>query len=139
VGAPTEVDRGEIQLRVEDAIAATQSAIRDGIVPGGGVALARIAGKDFTDAFTAPLRTLAENAGYNPSSVLFNVLGAKNIWSGYDFKSPEYQKPDDLLEVGIIDPAEVVKEAVRNATSVVGTLITMQVGITFKDREMKSD
>lgn len=139
VGAPTEVDRGEIQLRVEDAIAATQSAIRDGIVPGGGVALARVAGKEFRDAFTAPLTTLAENAGYNPSSVLFNVLGAKDVWSGYDFREPDTSKPTSLLKIGIIDPAEVVKEAVRNAASVVGTLITMQVGITFKDREMKSD
>lgn len=138
VGAPTEVDRGEIQLRVEDAIAATQSAIRDGIVPGGGVALARVSGKEFTNAFTAPLRTLAENAGYNPSSVLFNVLGSKDIWTGYDFRESEGE-PSSLLKLGIIDPAEVVKEAVRNATSVVGTLITMKVGITFKDRDMKSD
>ncbi len=141
VGAPTEVDRGEIQLRVEDAIAATQSALRDGIVPGGGVALAQVAEGEFKDAFTAPLRTLAENAGYNPFAVEYTVLQAKNKWSGYDFKIPDEigNKPLNLLEIGIIDPAEVVKEAVRNATSVVGTLVTMQVGIAFQDREMKSD
>lgn len=138
VGAPTEVDRGEIQLRVEDAIAATQSALRNGIVPGGGVALARVAEGDFCNAFTAPLQTLAENSGYNPSEVLFKVLGDKNKWSGYDFRS-QSEEPTDLMKVGIIDPAEVVKEAVRNAASVVGTLITMQVGITFRDRELKSD
>ena len=138
VGAPTEVDRGEIQLRVEDAIAATQSAIRDGIVPGGGVALARVAPVAFREAFTAPLTTLADNAGHNPSEVLFNVLKAKDVWEGYDFRE-QSSKPTNLLKIGIIDPAEVVKEAVRNAASVVGTLITMQVGITFKDREMKSD
>jgi chaperonin GroEL len=138
VGAPTEVDRGEIQLRVEDAIAATQSALRDGIVPGGGVALARVASGEFENAFTAPLQTLAENAGYNPSEVLFKVLGDKDKWAGYDFRS-QTEKPTSMLKIGIVDPAEVVKEAVRNATSVVGTLITMQVGVTFKDREMKSD
>lgn len=137
VGAPTEVAKGEIQLRVEDAIAATQSAVRDGIVPGGGVALARVAGEDFKDAFTAPLRTLAENSGYNPSEVLFKVLGSKDIWAGYDFRGEE--ETANLLKAGIIDPSEVVKEAVRNATSVVGTLITMTVGITFVSREMKSD
>lgn len=172
VGAPTEVDRGEIQLRVEDAIAATQSAIRDGIVPGGGVALARVAPSEFREAFTAPLRELAENAGLNPSEALFKVLRDKNKWAGFDLKNIETEKimdaneaqrkglvnvggkispgfgqvtlpielePVDLLKVGIIDPAEVVKEAVRNAASVVGTLITMKVGITFIDREMKSD
>lgn len=138
VGAPTEVDRGEIQLRVEDAIAATQSAIRDGIVPGGGVALTRVAYGDFKDAFTAPLCTLAENAGYNPLEVLYNVQRSKNIWYGYDFRD-NLDKPVNLLKKGIIDPAEVVKEAVRNANSVVGTLITMQTGVTFKEREMKSD
>lgn len=138
VGAPTEVDRGEIQLRVEDAIAATQSALRDGIVPGGGVALARVAEGDFSDAFTAPLRTLAENAGYNPSEVLFKVLGDKDVWAGYDFRALS-DKPTSMLKNGIIDPAEVVKEAVRNAASVVGTLVAMQVGVTFQDREMKSD
>lgn len=137
VGAPTEVDRGEVQLRVEDAIAATQSAIRDGIVPGGGVCLARVAPDQFKDAFTAPLKTLAENAGYNPSEAVFRVLDSKDEWEGYNLK--DSFNLTNLLEAGIIDPAEVVKTAVRNAASVVGTLISTNVGITYVDRENKAD
>lgn len=137
VGAPTEVDRGEVQLRVEDAIAATQSALRDGIVPGGGTCLARLALDEFKDAFQAPFQTLVENAGYNPKEALFTMLNSDAKWAGYNLRN-EF-KIVSLLEEGIIDPAEVVKEAVRNATSVVGTLITTTVGITFIDREQKAD
>lgn len=138
VGAPTEVDRGEIQLRVEDAIAATQSAVRDGIVPGGGVCLARVSPKLFKNAFEAPFKVLVENAGYNPEEALFKALMPENVWSGFDLRNFKEQ-PIDLLKKGIIDPAEVVKEMVRNAVSVVSTLITASVGITFTDRESKAD
>lgn len=140
VGAATEVDRGEVQLRVEDAIAATQSALRDGIVPGGGTCLARITTNEFKDAFQAPFQTLVENAGYNPKEALFRALAEESKWAGYNLRKEitDY-KPVDLLKEGIIDPAEVVKEAVRNATSVVGTLITTTVGITYVDREVKAD
>lgn len=137
VGAPTEVDRGEVQLRVEDAIAATQAAIRDGIVPGGGVALARIKTENFADAFQAPFKTLVDNAGYNSQEALFKVL-EKPTWYGYDLRNYN-GKPVDLLKVGILDPAEVTKETVRNAVSVVSTLITTTVAISFKSRDMKSD
>ena len=137
VGAPTEVDRGEVQLRVEDAIAATQSALRDGIVPGGGTCLARVATDEFKDAFQAPFQTLVENAGFNPKEALFTMMSSDIEWGGYNLKKDF--KLVNLLEEGIIDPAEVVKEAVRNATSVVGTLITTTVGITFIDREQKAD
>jgi chaperonin GroEL len=140
VGAPTEIDRGETQLRVEDAIAATQSAIRDGIVPGGGVCLARIAPKTFKKAFTAPFEVLVDNAGLNSQQALFKALEGDNVWFGYDLKNPnEDYKPIDLLKEGIIDPAEVIKEVVRNSVSVVSTLITTKVGITFMDRENKAD
>lgn len=138
VGAPTEIDRGEIQLRVEDAIAATQAAIRDGIVPGGGTCLARLAPKNFTVAFQKPLQVLVENAGYNPSEALFKVLSYPDQWHGYNLRAYR-EEPVNLLKAGIIDPAEVAKETVRNATSVVKTLITVGVGITFTDRESKSD
>jgi chaperonin GroEL len=134
VGAPTEVNRGEIRKRVEDAIAATQAALRDGVVPGGGVCLARVAPFNFKEAWYAPLETLAENAGLNSKEALFKVLAEKSDWKGYDLR--EYTgKTVDLLKVGIIDPAEVVKEAIRNATSVVGTLITTTTSMTFIDRD----
>jgi chaperonin GroEL len=137
VGAPTEVNRGEIRKRVEDAIAATQAALRDGVVPGGGVALARIAPDNFKAAWQAPLETLAENAGINSKEALYKVLAEENIWKGYDLRNPTGIV--DLLKVGIIDPAEVIKETIRNAASVVGTLITTTTGITYIDRENKAD
>lgn len=141
VGAPTEVDRGEIGLRVEDAIAAMQSALRDGIVPGGGIALARIASKEFKDAFTAPFALLVSNAGYNDKEAIFKALDHENIWMGYNLKedSVDLDKPKDMLKTGVIDPAEVVKEEIRNAASVTGVLLTMQTGITFVDRTVKVD
>lgn len=140
VGAPTETDRGEVQLRVEDAIAATQSAVRDGIVPGGGVCLARIKSSNFENAFKSPFKELIDNAGYNTEQALFKVLESKSIWHGYDLRIPEFDyKTVELLKNGIIDPAEVIKEAVRNAASVVSTLITASVGLTFVDRDSKSD
>lgn len=140
VGAPTEVDRGETQLRVEDAIAATQSAVRDGIVPGGGVCLARVAPEFLRDAFTAPFQILTDNAGINPQEALFKILDTDHIWTGYNLNPDHLSKdPVDLLKQGVIDPAEVIKTAVRNAASVVGTLITMTVGVSFIDREQKAD
>lgn len=136
VGSPTEIDRGEVQLRVEDAIAATQSAIRDGIVPGGGVCLAKISPNNFKDAFTSLFETLVENSGFNPKEGLYKIMEG-DVWTGYDLRGKFI--PVNLLEKGIIDPAEVQKEIVRNATSVVSILITSQVGITFIDREAKAD
>lgn len=141
VGAPTEVDRGEIGLRVEDAICAMQSAIRDGIVPGGGITLARIKPKYFANAFTAPFELLVSNAGYNPEAAKWIALKGDDIWQGYDLKDDDMdiEKSINLKEKGIIDPAEVVKEEIRNAVSVVGILLTMDAGITFKDRTVKAD
>ena len=137
VGAPTQVERGEVQLRVEDAIASTQAAIRDGIVPGGGTTLARMNTADFQEAFEAPFKTLVENAGFNPEGALYELMNSKP-WHGFDLRK-DASKPVDLLKAGIIDPAEVVKETVRNAVSVVSTLVTTSVAITYRDREMKSD
>lgn len=137
VGAATESERDEIKDRVDDAISATQAAIRDGVVPGGGTTLARVKTDNFTDAFQAPFKQLMLNAGKNPEEALFKVL-AKKLWYGFNLKSWDGE-PVNLLEEGIIDPAEVTKQTVINATSVVTTLITTTVGLTFKDREMKND
>jgi chaperonin GroEL len=137
VGAATEQERDEIKDRVDDAISATQAAIRDGVVPGGGVALARTATEHFGDALKAPFKTLVTNAGHNPDEALFKMLEAET-WSGFDLRDYK-NKVVSLLDAGIIDPAEVTKQTVINAVSVVTTLITTTVGITFKDRTMKDD
>lgn len=137
VGAATEQERDEIKDRVDDAISATQAAIRDGVVPGGGVALARASSPHFGDALKAPFKTLVSNAGHNPDEALFKMLEA-DTWFGFDLRDFK-GKPVDLLKAGIIDPAEVTKQTIINAVSVVTTLITTTVGITFKDRTMKDD
>jgi len=137
VGAATEGERDEIKDRVDDAISATQAAIRDGVVPGGGTTLARMDTDYFNEAFEAPFKQLVSNSGNNPEEALFKMQESK-VWYGFDLR--DYTtKPIDLLKAGIIDPAEVTKQTVVNAVSVVTTLITTTVGLTFKDREMKSD
>lgn len=137
VGGATEVEQGEVKLRVQDAICAVQAAIKDGIVPGGGVTLARIRTEYFNNAFKQPLRTLVENAGFYGEGALWLLSEAKD-WEGFDLRADEL-KTVNLLKTGIIDPASVVKETVQNATSVVSKLITASVGITYADREQKHD
>lgn len=142
VGSATEVEQGEVKLRVQDAVCAVQAAIKDGIVPGGGVALIRavasgtaIDAKDL--AYTAPFRQLVENAGYNVDRALWRLLESEDPWAGYDLR--KNLKLINLLEAGIVDPTSVVKETVRNAASVVSKLVPVAVGITYADREQKRD
>lgn len=141
VGGATEVEQGEVKLRVQDAICAVQAAIKHGIVPGGGVALARLANNNmpFASVFTVPFSILVENAGFDPSEALWKVM-RKPTWYGYDLRETDFSyKPIDLLKAGIIDPASVIVETVRNASSVVAKLITASVAVTYADREQKHD
>lgn len=136
VGGATNIERDEVKLRVEDAIAATQAAIRDGVVPGGGVCLAKVEPKAFKRSYLEPFKTLIDNAGYNPEQALFKVQESDSFFTGYDLRNFDDYKTIDVLEAGVIDPAEVIKEVVRNSASVVSQLITAQVSLTFVDREM---
>lgn len=136
VGGATEVEQKEIKLRVEDAICAVQAAMKDGVVPGGGVTLARSkVNTRFTDTFQKPFMTLMENAGYNADRALWKVQGAKD-WHGYDLRKNKL-KLENLLDAGVIDPALVIKEVVRNATSVVAEMIKTSVALPLADRENK--
>lgn len=138
VGGATEVEQSEVKLRVQDAICAVQAAIKDGIVPGGGVALARVKPTAFAQAFTAPFKTLVGNSGNDSAGDVLSAVLRKDTWYGINLKSDSY-KPVDLLKEGVVDPASVVKEAVQNAASVVAQLITLKSAITFADREQKND
>lgn len=141
VGGATEVEQGEVKLRVQDAICAVQAAIKDGIVPGGGVALARTNPKYFKDTFIQLFKELVKNAGYDANQAFWK-MNKKNTWYGFNLRediSKIAYRPVDLLEAGVIDPASVVKEVVRNATSVVSKLITAEVGVIYADREQKHD
>ena len=139
VGAPTTVERDELKLRVDDAVCAVQSASRSGILPGGATALVRAAKglEEFKDAFQRPFRDLIENSGYNAEGALAELLKATPS-EGFNVRDGEL-KLVDLRNAGIVDPAEVVIETVKNATSVASKLVTSSAALTFTNRDAKKD
>lgn len=140
VGAPGDLERKEVKLRVEDAISAVQASPLHGVLPGGGVALAKVDAGIFTGAYQSLLKCLAENSGLNTEKVLMTVLESKP-WYGYNFKTIDNLKPDyttvELYKEGVIDPAEVVIEIVRNASSAVSSLITVSIAEVLANRDEK--
>lgn len=135
VGAPTELEQREVKLRIEDAVCAIQAAPKYGVLPGGGVALARVNAGRFSKAYQQLLMNLVDNAGLNPSEILSDVKRAKD-WYGYDLKNIT-TRPIDLVKAGVLDPTLVIKEVVKNATSIASSLITSSVGLVLVDREEK--
>ena len=141
VGAATEVEMKEKKARVEDALHATRAAVEEGVVPGGGVALirARDALKDLKGAnedqnagisilrraLEEPLRQIVINAGEDGAVVLNKVVEGKGNF-GYNAQTGEY---GDMVSMGIIDPAKVVRYALQNAASVSGLLLTTEAMI----------
>ncbi len=135
VGAPTETELSEKKHRMEDALEATKAAVDEGILPGGGVAL--IAGAKALDdlklegdeavgvkilrkALEAPLRQLANNAGFEGAIVVERVKASKSK-VGFDVIVEDYR---DMFEAGIIDPTKVTRSALQNAVSIAGMLLT---------------
>jgi chaperonin GroEL len=139
VGGGTEVEVKERKDRVDDALHATRAAVEEGIVPGGGVALARasqilaLLNPENPDqkfgieivrrAVQTPLRQIAENAGEDGAVIGGKVLENAAYAFGYDAQTGEYK---DLIVAGIIDPTKVVRVALQNAASVAGLLITTE-------------
>ncbi len=132
VGGATETEIDEKKFRVDDAVAATKAALAEGIVTGGGVTLINAATKlDETEAgarivknaLEAPFVHIVENAGLNAQALLAEVKSAK-AGMGVNVMNPE-KGLVDLKKSGVIDPAKVTKEAVKNATSIAATAITM--------------
>ena len=133
VGGATETEIDEKKFRVDDAVAATKAALAEGIVSGGGVTLVNLAGKisDKDDgakivknALKAPFVHIIENAGLNAQALLADVEKSEKNGFGIDVMKPE-KGLVDLKKAGVIDPAKVTKEAVKNATSIAATAITM--------------
>ena len=137
VGAATDVERDEMKLRLDDAIAAIRASYKAGVVPGGAVTLARVKAKYFTSSYQDLIKMLADNIGENPESILQEVQKAKD-WYGYDLKN-KTERPINLLKAGILDPTLVITEMVRNATSIAASLITAGAGHYLVDREAKID
>lgn len=121
VGGALEFERDELKLRIQDAVCAVQSAVKEGIVPGGGCTLAQVKGTDFDDAFTQPFRTLMLNAGHNPDAELAK-LSTNTPWHGFNLTDMT-TIPIDMIEAGVVDASLVMKEVVRNAVTVVIGLI----------------
>lgn len=143
VGGATEIAMKEKKDRVEDAMHATRAAVEEGVVPGGGVALVRVMQSvqahglkgDNPDqdigikivfrAMQQPLRDIVANSGIEPSVVLSNVKKQSGNY-GYNAQSTEY---GDMIAMGILDPAKVVRVALQNAASIAGLMITTEAMI----------
>jgi chaperonin GroEL len=155
IGAGSEVELKEKKDRVDDALQATRAAIAEGIVVGGGVALLKCTDKiqDLIDngglspaelngaeviksTLQSPITQILENAGLESEEIIqslfthFDVEGGENM--GYDAKTQEFV---DMFQAGIIDPKKVTREAIQNATSVVGMILTTECMVVDKPEE----
>jgi len=140
VGAATETEMKERKALIDDARAATQAALEEGIVPGGGVALIRCKAavlklektlegdqmmgvRIIRNVLDQPLRAIATNAGLEGAVVVNRVLQMKGKNDGYDANTDQY---GDMLAAGIVDPAKVVRTSLTNAASVAALLLTTE-------------
>jgi chaperonin GroEL len=142
VGGVTETEVKEKKDRIDDALNATRAAVEEGIVPGGGVALLRArsvltalaGGNPDVDAgisivlraLEAPIRQIAENAGVEGSVVVGKLADSKDRNQGFDAQTETYV---DMIKVGIVDPAKVVRTTLQDAGSIAALLITAEAMI----------
>jgi chaperonin GroEL len=147
VGAATEVEMKEKKARVEDALHATRAAVEEGIVPGGGVALLRsipvladlkagsheqqVGVSIIRRAIEEPLRQIVAHAGGEPSVVINEVIKQGGAY-GYNAREGKY---GDLVQMGVIDPAKVVRTALQNAASVAGMMLTTEAMIAERPKK----
>jgi chaperonin GroEL len=149
VGAATEAEMKEKKARVEDAMHATKAAVEEGIVPGGGVALLRamdavekvvrdltgdekIGARIVIRALEEPTRQIVANSGAE-GSVVINELKQKGGNFGYNANT---EKVEDMLKAGIIDPTKVTKNALQNAASIAGLMLTTEALVSeIKEKE----
>lgn len=133
VGGATPSDAEYTKLRVDDAVCAVRSAMRSGVLPGGGIALIRCkdVANEFAEALEMPFKQLFTNAGLNAERYLALAESA-HIWYGFDLNNIT-TKPQDMLEIGIVDPLEVIQEAVTNATTMAARLIRAKAAIINDD------
>jgi chaperonin GroEL len=151
VGAATEVELKERKHRIEDAVRNAKAAVEEGLLPGGGVALANAAATAFEKldltgdeatganivkvALTAPLKQIAINAGHEGGVVAEKVstLPANN---GLDAQTGEYV---DMFEAGIVEPAKVTRSALQNAASIAALFLTTEAIVADKPETSDAD
>ncbi len=152
VGAATEVEMKEMKLRIEDALNATKAAVEEGIVPGGGVAYLNVI-DDVNEllkntegdekigvmivrkALEAPIRQIAENAGFEGSVIIDKILRSRKKGFGFDAASEKYV---DMFEAGIVDPAKVTRSALQNAASIASTVLTTEAVVAEKKEDKEA-
>lgn len=152
VGAGSEIEMKEKKLRIEDALNATKAAVLEGIVPGGGTTLAKIAAilkktniDDLSadvragynivlNALTAPITQIANNAGVKGDVVAYLVGSDTDFTYGYDALEDRYV---NMYETGIVDPAKVIRSALENAASISASLLTTEVAIVPKKEQQQ--
>ena len=145
VGGATEVEVKERKDRVDDALHATRAAVEEGIVPGGGTALLyatraldglaganddQTRGVDIVRrALQAPIRQIAENAGFDGAVVAGKLIDGGDEGQGFNAATDQYE---NLVNAGVVDPTKVVRTALQDAASVAGLLITTEAAIGEK-------
>ena len=138
-----------MKLRIEDALNATKAAVEEGIVPGGGTAYLNVIGavsellktsegdekigvQIVVKALEAPVRQIAENAGFEGSVVVDKIMRARKKGYGFDAYTEKYV---DMMEVGIVDPTKVTRSALQNAASIAATVLTTEALVADKKEE----
>lgn len=157
VGAATETEMKYLKDKIEDAVNATKAAIAEGIVPGGGSALAKVGAKltknlkagahdEFSigyriliTALSAPLLQIAKNAGREDAEVILREVVTKGGNFGYDAAS-ESTEPTivDMIEAGIVDPVKVTRSGVQNAASAAAVLLTTEAAVADEPEDKKA-
>ena len=149
VGAATETEMKEKKLRIEDALNATKAAVEEGIVAGGGTAFVNVIGeveklvaslegeeqvgaRIVTKALEAPMRQIAENAGFDGGVIIDKIKTAEKAGYGFDAAREVYT---DMVEAGIVDPTKVTRSALQNAASVAATVLTTEAVVSDKKEE----
>ena len=153
VGAATEVEMKEMKLRIEDALNATKAAVEEGIVSGGGTAylnvienvdalLKNAEGDEKTGimlvkkSLEAPVRQIAENAGYEGSVVVDKIARSKKKGYGFDAYNERYV---DMIDAGIVDPTKVTRSALQNAASIAATVLTTEALVSDIKEDKKAE
>ena len=147
VGAATEPDLKEIKHRIEDALQATRAAVEEGIVAGGGVAFleasSALDGVEVNDndekigveivrkALEAPVRTIANNAGYEGSVVVEKIKNLP-VGQGLDSATGTY---GDMIEMGVLDPVKVTRTTLQNAASVASLILITEATVTDEPKD----
>ncbi len=153
VGAATEVEMKEMKLRIEDALNATKAAVEEGIVAGGGTAYLNVIenvdallknadGDEKTGimlvkkCLEAPVRQIAENAGYEGSVVVDKIARSKKKGYGFDAYGEKFV---DMIDAGIVDPTKVTRSALQNAASIAATVLTTEALVSDIKEDKKAE